>query len=100
MPNHASRVGIGMKMSRNEILVGAKMRLEGHSWAEVGKAVGVSASTARKSVKTWGDDELRSERIDGAAVRCGGCGCSSSQARLNCPECGGRMELFPSRRKS
>ena len=87
-------------MCRHEILVGAQMRLGGSSWVEIGKAVGVSAGTARKTVLRWGDDELRLEREGGSAVRCGGCGWSSSQARIRCPECGGKVEFFPAQSRS
>lgn len=96
MSNKASRVGIGMKMSRNDILAGAKMRVMGHPWAEIGKAVGVSAGTARKSVVRWGDDELRRSGDHGGEIRCS-CGWKSRELRLSCRECGGHVEFFPDR---
>ena len=102
MSNKASRVGIGMKMCRNEILAAARMRQNGDSWAKIGKAVGVSASTARKTVRLWGADELLLEMKAGGSVpvRCGGCGWSSSACREpKCTECGSRLEFFPERRR-
>lgn len=62
MSRNASRVGVGMKMSRNDIRDAAEFRAGGASWADVGKRFGVSASTARVSVLRWGPTESDHKR--------------------------------------
>ncbi len=107
MPNHASRVGIGLKLSRNEIVAAARLRRDGKSWAEIGRTVGVSGTTARKTVDRWGDDEIRQEcewrarEAGGTYVRCGDCHWSDmASASACCPRCGKCLDLIrPTNRK-
>lgn len=67
MNNHASRVGVGMKLDAAQVDEAVYMRDEdGHSWASIGRRFGVAASTARKTVETW-RHTVTAETLRGAA---------------------------------